>query len=116
MQPTVLADVDQNMSVTREEIFGPVLCAMRFSDITEVVEKANDTDYGLAASIWTRDLKRAHRLAAQVQAGLVWINCHGVSDPAIAFGGYKQSGWGRENGWEGMEQYMELKSVIANLA
>jgi len=115
MQPTVLADVDQNMTVTREEIFGPVLCAMRFSDISEVVEKANDTDYGLAASIWTRDLNRAHRLAARVEAGLVWINCHGVSDPAIAFGGYKQSGWGRENGWEGMEQYMELKSVVANL-
>lgn len=115
MQPTVLCDVGQNMTVARDEIFGPVLCVMKFSDPAELLEDANDTDYGLAASIWTRDLKRAHRLAAQIQAGLVWINCHAVSDPAVAFGGYKQSGWGRENGWEGMQQYMEQKSVIASL-
>jgi phenylacetaldehyde dehydrogenase len=121
MQPTVLADVQQDMTVCREEIFGPVLCAMKFSDLKfndlgEVMEKANDTEYGLAASIWTRDLKLAHTIAAQVQAGLVWVNCHGVSDPGIAFGGYKQSGWGRENGWEGMEQYLESKSVIVNIS
>lgn len=116
MQPTVLADVDQAMAVTREEIFGPVLCAMKFSDIAEVIEKANDTEYGLAASIWTRDLQRAHTIAARVQAGLVWVNCHGVSDPGVAFGGYKQSGWGRENGWEGLEQYLETKSVIVNIS
>jgi phenylacetaldehyde dehydrogenase len=115
MRPTVLADVDHDMTVVREEIFGPVVCAMKFNDIGEVMQRANDTDYGLAASIWTTNLARGHRLAAQVQAGLVWINCHGVSDPAIAFGGYKLSGWGRENGWEGMEQYMELKSVVASL-
>lgn len=115
MQPTVLADVGQDMTVCREEIFGPVLCAMKFSDMAEVMEKANDTEYGLAASIWTRDLKLAHTIAAQVQAGLVWVNCHGVSDPGIAFGGYKQSGWGRENGWEGLEQYLESKSVIVNI-
>jgi phenylacetaldehyde dehydrogenase len=116
MQPTVLCDVGQNMTVARDEIFGPVLCVMKFSDPAELIQNANDTEYGLAASIWTRDLKRGHRLAAQIQAGLVWINCHAVSDPAIAFGGYKQSGWGRENGWEGMLQYMEQKSVIASLA
>jgi phenylacetaldehyde dehydrogenase len=115
IRPTVLADVDHDMTVVREEIFGPVVCAMKFDDIDEVMERANDTDYGLAASIWTQNLARGHRLAAQVQAGLVWINCHAVADPAIAFGGYKQSGWGRENGWEGMEQYMELKSVVASL-
>jgi len=115
MRPTVLADVDHDMTVVREEIFGPVVCAMKFNDVEEVMQRANDTDYGLAASIWTQNLARGHRLAAQVQAGLVWINCHGVSDPAIAFGGYKLSGWGRENGWEGMEQYMELKSVVASL-
>jgi len=115
MRPTVLADVNHDMTVVREEIFGPVVCAMKFDDITEVMQRANDTDYGLAASIWTQNLARGHRLAAQVQAGLVWINCHAVADPSIAFGGYKLSGWGRENGWEGMEQYMELKSVVASL-
>ncbi|MEJ8566226.1 aldehyde dehydrogenase family protein [Elongatibacter sediminis] len=116
MQPTVLADTDAGMTVVREEIFGPVLCAMKFTDLDSVIAAANDTEYGLAASIWTRDLQRAHQIAARVEAGLVWINCHAVADPAIAFGGYKQSGWGRENGWEGMEQYLESKSIVANVS
>jgi phenylacetaldehyde dehydrogenase len=112
----VLCDVNRDNPVVREVIFGPVLCAMSFDELELVVEQAIDTEYGLAASIWTREIARAHRFAARLEAGLVWINCHGVADPAIAFGGYKQSGWGRENGWEGMEQYMESKSVIASLS
>ena len=115
VQPTVLADVGHDMSVVRQEIFGPVLCAMKFHDTGEVLEHTNDTDYGLAASIWTRDLARAHWIAAEVEAGLVWVNCHAVSDPAIAFGGYKESGWGRENGWDGLMQYFESKSVVVKL-
>ncbi len=113
--PTVLADTEASMEIVREEVFGPVLAAMRFDDPDEVVGFANDSRYGLAASIWTRSLSRAHRLAAELRAGLVWINCHGLPDMAIPFGGYRQSGWGRENGYEGLLEYTELKSVVARL-
>lgn len=115
MAPTVLVDVDQGMSVVREEIFGPVLVATATRDMQQCLEMGNDTRFGLAASIWTENVGKAHRLAAAVRAGLVWINCHGIPDMAIPFGGYKQSGWGRENGLEGLLAYTELKSVVCRL-
>lgn len=115
MQPTVFADTHHGMQIVDEEIFGPVLVAMPFGDSDDIAALANDNQYGLAASIWTRDISRAHKTAARIKAGLVWINCHGIPDAAVPFGGYKQSGWGRENGYEALLQYTELKSVVARL-
>ena len=115
VNPTVLVDVDPEMSVVREEIFGPVLVAQRFDDIDDVVRQANDTCFGLGASIWTKDLSLMHRLAARIKSGTVWGNCHMTLDSALPFGGYKQSGIGRELGREGIEAYLETKSVIVKL-
>src|SRR6202041_34482 len=116
VKPTVLVDTTENMKVEKEEIFGPVVTAIPFSDPEEIVRKANDTVYGLAAGIWSRDIKKAHKLASKLRAGTVWINCYNVFDPALPFGGYKQSGWGREMGHEALEHYTEVKSVCAALS
>jgi phenylacetaldehyde dehydrogenase len=115
VNPTVLVDVKPSMSIVREEIFGPVLVAQRFDTLDEVAKAANDTAYGLAASIWTKDVSAMHRLAAKIKAGTVWGNCHAVIDPALPFGGFKQSGIGREQGREGIEAYTEIKTVIIQL-
>ena len=118
VEPTVLAGTTAGMKVVREEIFGPVLCAMSFAnaDVDAIARMANDTEYGLAASIWTRDIAVAHRLARRIKAGSVRINTAGSVDAALPLGGFKQSGWGRENGREGTEIYTEIKSVTVGLA
>jgi len=115
LSPTVLSETTQSMRVVQEEIFGPVLVAMPWRDVDDLIEKANDSPYGLAAGIWTNDITAAHRIAAAVKAGTVWINCYNLTDPASPFGGYKQSGWGREMGRGVLEQYTETKSVWVNL-
>ena len=115
MQPTVLVDTRPGMKVVQEEIFGPVVVAMPFSDMDEVAALANSTEFGLGASIWTRDLNKMHALAPAIKAGTVWVNCHNVVDAAMPFGGFKQSGWGREHGKAGVELYTETKSVCISL-
>jgi len=98
VQPTVLANTNRDMKVEREEIFGPVVCAIPFDSSEEIVPAANNTNYGLAAGVFTRDLSKAHRTAARLRAGTVWVNTYHVFDAAMPFGGYKESGWGREMG------------------
>lgn len=114
IEPTIFANVNDQMRVAREEIFGPVVCAIPFDDPNEILRRANDSDYGLAAGIWTNDLRVAHRMAAGLKAGTVWINTWGNAEAASPFGGYKQSGYGREMGREAMDLYTEVKSVWVN--
>jgi aldehyde dehydrogenase (NAD+) len=115
LQPTVFDGVTPEMTIAREEIFGPVLAAIEFADIDEAIARANDSNYGLAAAVWTRDIKKAHYVARKLQAGTVWINTYNVYDTAAPFGGYKQSGFGREMSMHALEHYTQVKSVWVDL-
>jgi aldehyde dehydrogenase (NAD+) len=115
VQPTVFADVTPEMTISREEIFGPVLAAIEFADLDEAIARANDSPYGLAAGVWTKDIKKAHYVARKLQAGTVWINTYNVYDTAAPFGGYKASGFGREMSAHALEHYTQIKSVWVDL-
>ena len=117
VHPTVFTKTDASMKLVKEEIFGPVVCAQPFSDesLEKIAHEANNTNFGLAASVWTKDISAAHKLAAKIRAGTVWINCHNIFDASLPFGGYKESGWGREMGHEVIKNYTELKAVTVNL-
>ncbi len=115
IQPTVFADVNDDMKIAREEIFGPVMSIIPFNSVDEVVERANRTTYGLAAAVWTRDIQKAHAIANSVRAGTVWVNCYNILDTRAPFGGFKQSGIGRELGEYGLQQYTEIKTVTVKL-
>jgi phenylacetaldehyde dehydrogenase len=115
VQPTVLVNTQPGMRVIEEEIFGPVVCAVPFKDEADVLKAANSNIYGLAAAVWSKDISKAHRLAKGLRAGTVWVNCYNIFDAAMPFGGYKQSGWGREMGAEALQLYTETKSVCVRL-
>lgn len=115
VEPTIFAAVDDQMTIAKEEIFGPVIAAMPFEDLDEVIARANNSEYGLAAGLWTRDVAKAHYVANRLRAGTVWVNCYNVFDAASPFGGYKQSGIGREMGSYALNNYTEVKSVWVRL-
>ncbi|MDF1666005.1 MAG: aldehyde dehydrogenase family protein [Planctomycetota bacterium] len=115
VKPTVFSGVSRDMKIVREEIFGPVVVVQPFDTLEDVITKANDTEYGLAASVWTKDINKAHKMAAAIRAGTVWVNCHNIFDAAAPFGGYKMSGYGREMGRHALELYTQTKNVIVQL-
>jgi aldehyde dehydrogenase (NAD+) len=109
--PTVFANVNDNMRIAQEEIFGPVISAIPFKDTDDLVARANSTMFGLGSGVWTRDVSKAHRMAKAIRAGSVWVNCYQAMDPAVPFGGYKMSGYGRESGQQHLEEYLNVKAV-----
>jgi phenylacetaldehyde dehydrogenase len=115
VSPTVITDTRDDMSIVREEIFGPVVVVDPFDDPEEIIARSNDSAYGLAAGIWTSDISKAHRTAARLRAGTVWVNTYNIFDSALPFGGYKQSGWGREMGHEVLDLYTETKAICLGL-
>ncbi|HWA42529.1 MAG TPA: aldehyde dehydrogenase family protein [Hypericibacter adhaerens] len=117
VEPTVFTNTTRDMKIVREEIFGPVVCAEPFGDedLEKMAKQANDTLYGLAASVWTKDIGKAHKMASLIRSGTVWVNCHNVFDASLPFGGYKQSGWGREMGSEVLNNYTETKAITVKL-
>lgn len=116
VEPTLFANVTDDMRIAREEIFGPVMSALKFKNIDEIIKRSNDTNFGLAAAVWTRDVAKAHRYAKEVRAGTVWVNCYDVFDAAAPFGGFKESGLGRELGEAGLDNYTETKTVTVSLS
>jgi aldehyde dehydrogenase (NAD+) len=109
--PTVFADVRDDMRIAQDEIFGPVLSAIPFEDIDEVIARSNAASFGLGSGVWTRDVSKAHRLAKAIRAGCVWVNCYQAMDPAVPVGGYKMSGYGRESGLQHLDEYLNVKAV-----
>lgn len=115
VEPTIFTGVRNDMKIAQEEIFGPVAAVIPVDDVDQAIEIANGTIYGLAAAVWTRDVAKAHRVARGIKAGTVWVNTYGLYDPGVAYGGYKQSGFGRENGFEALEAFTQPKAVWVNL-
>jgi acyl-CoA reductase-like NAD-dependent aldehyde dehydrogenase len=115
VEPTVFTGVRDEMAIAQEEIFGPVLSVFRFGSLDELIARANSSRFGLSATVWTSDLSAAHRIAAGIKAGTVWVNNYGAGGPGVPFGGFKQSGWGRERGRDGVEAFLETKSVVVRI-